>query len=226
MSKRPAGSVASSHERLKPTDHTELYHIVHRKNLQSIFEHGLLSHEAAQQYRPLNIARERPQTIRREREIHDYACLYFNAQNAMLFDVILRAEIKGYSWDDICVLVVSPEVLDLEEVRVSDGGLGSQETSDPLPMPTGVKRLRRTKVFALGWNQDEAQQEENKRLAMAEVLIPNEIAPEYIEAVYTFSYRAYAVLKPLFPKLELFVREDWLALGTTSIAKQMDGDAT
>src|SRR5437879_5788195 len=92
---------------MKREDLRELHNMAKIANLSSIMKRGILSHRRMEQ---LGIAHEsvaRPgiQEVRATRRVpggrplHDYACIYFNARNAML-NVVLRDVDHSHGADD------------------------------------------------------------------------------------------------------------------------------
>lgn len=106
------------------------YHMTHKNNLAGILQHGILSHTdvlvrddilatdisdaGVQRWR----GREEPAN---HRVIHDYAPLYINPKNPMLF---VRRSLQS----EIVILKISPEVLQDGQHVFSDGNAASRET--------------------------------------------------------------------------------------------------
>jgi len=74
------------------SDVKELYYILHIDNLKSILQHGILCYNKAKKFGYTSIADEEIQKRREKvvipggkRKLHDYANLYFNARNPMMF---------------------------------------------------------------------------------------------------------------------------------------------
>ena len=106
-----------------------------------------------------------------------YVNLYISARNPMLFKRRLQHE-------EICVLIVSPNVLDLPGVVITDGNAASDYTIF-LPSPSGLKKVDKDLVFAEYWTDpDEFKQWEKKRVKCAEVLVPDKIDTTYIIGAY------------------------------------------
>ena len=85
-----------------------LFHITHINNLISIFQNGLFSHNAAPHYLDIsninvNNRRKRDDTIHKK-SLHEYAILYFNPRNTMLYQ--RQREYKS----DIVILEISKQV--------------------------------------------------------------------------------------------------------------------
>ena len=71
-------------------DLTELHNITHLKNLRSIFENGILSHERAKKVKHESVAMHEIQDRRADvvlpnnRKLHSYANVYVYARNKMM----------------------------------------------------------------------------------------------------------------------------------------------
>lgn len=74
------------------------------------------------------------------RELHSYANLYFNARNAMMYRRFDRHA-------EICVVQVSPEILDLPDVVLTDCNAASGWCKF-LPSPNGLNDIDGNLVFA------------------------------------------------------------------------------
>jgi len=106
-----------------------LYHMTNVSNLPNIFQYGILNNYDALR-RNLTITdisdpgvqqwRDRKEPCY-NRPIHEYAPLYINPQNPMLF---VRKEIQ----DEICILEISCAVLDEQEFVFTDGNAASRTT--------------------------------------------------------------------------------------------------
>lgn len=162
---------------------TELHYMTPISNLASIAQLGLLSHTRASVVSHASVALESVQDHRAGkrvpggRPLHEYVNLYFDARNAMMW--MRRA-------DDLLVIRISPLVLDLEGVVVSDGNAANGPTRF-FPSPTGLAHLDAERVYAEWWtHEDYWTQRERKRQRQAEVLVPDVVAPEYILGCYTW----------------------------------------
>ena len=95
---------------------------------------------------------------------------------------------------DLCVLRVSPEVLDLPGVVVADGNAASKYTSFR-PAPDGLAAVDKTLVFAERWtNGDQVETWEHSRVKCAEVLVPDQVPARYITGAYVSGPTGYSSL--------------------------------
>lgn len=75
------------------TQLTELHSIQHVGNIPSLLQRGILSHNRAQALGHESVAMDVIQDIRANkavsggRPVHEYACLYFNGRNKMMYRI-------------------------------------------------------------------------------------------------------------------------------------------
>ncbi|MGH3923663.1 MAG: DarT ssDNA thymidine ADP-ribosyltransferase family protein, partial [Pseudonocardiaceae bacterium] len=114
------------------------------------------------------------------RKLHSYANLYVNARNKML------SKIK-YDHGDlgVCVLRVSLDVLDLAGTVVSSQN-ASSDWARFAAAPGGLALIDKDLVFERSWKHPDDQKAEWRHgsIMCAEVLVPDCVAPEYIEGAY------------------------------------------
>lgn len=162
---------------------TELHYITPIANLSSIVTWGILSHNLAAQLPHTSVSLESVQDRRARRRVprgrllHDYANLYFDARNAMMYRL-------KHSDVPLTVLCLNPAVLDLPGSIVTDGNAASNDTIF-LPSPSGLARLDEYRVYADSWdNQDYWTKVELKRARCAELLVPNQVESRFVAGCY------------------------------------------
>ena len=160
----------------------ELHYIAHIDNIPLILKLGILSHNQirSRDIQHQSVALEGVQEIRADRivpnarRLHDYVNLYINARNPMLYK--LRSMHRTLS-----ILRVSPEVLDLDGVVISD-----QNAARGLvrfhPAPDGLEFIDIDDVFAKSWTQHDNDHDiyQHRGRMCAEVLVPDMVDSEYI----------------------------------------------
>lgn len=158
--------------------------ITHLSNLPSIIQNGLLSYNIAQSYEHQSIALENVQARRHLKRVtnglllHDYASLYFDARNPMLF--YLKNHPEKVDIEELCVLIVDSDVVEFDGTVITDGNAASGITKF-LPPAEGIETINFQDVFAKYWNDDDPfVKEEKARKRCAEVLVPNNIPYDYI----------------------------------------------
>ncbi len=164
----------------------ELHYIAHFNNLPSILQVGILCHTKAAALNPTSVASQDVQNRRagrgvpRGRRLHDYANLYFTARNPMMY--VLRSQHA-----DLAVLTVDTTVLDIPGTVLADGNAASDATAF-YESPGGLGNLDEDAIFATDWtDQDLFEYWYKKRVKCAEVLVPDEVQPDFIIGAYVSS---------------------------------------
>ena len=130
---------------MRREDLTELHYITPIANVASILGHGILSHRRAAGLLHQSVAKREVQERRRYvtvpggRPLHEYVNLYICARNPMLFLIM-----KQRRPEELCVLRVSPEVVDLLGVVVTD----QNAASDHVRWSSTLAIIDRNLVFA------------------------------------------------------------------------------
>ena len=155
-----------------------LYHITHVDNMPSIREHGLLSHNAAQQAGLVSVDISDPNVQERRadksvfgRPLHDYVPLYFNPKNPML-------SVRRERQDNLVILFLDRELLVQDGVVFSDGNAASGPTN----FFNDVSRLADLDWACIQegyWND----YEDGTRIRCAEVLVPEAIPFTKIQSI-------------------------------------------
>lgn len=164
----------------------ELHYIAPICNVPSILQHGLLSNVRAATHRPASVAMQAIQhrrsqvTVPGGRKLHEYVNLYICARNPMLYKLQSKR-------DELCVLAVSPDVLDLPGVVVTDGNASSAYVRFAAA-PAGLAIVDRELTFADNWtDQDPIQYWRKKSAKCAEVLVPDRVDTRYLRCAYVWS---------------------------------------
>ena len=181
-----------------------LYYIAHKDNLKSILKNGILSHNQAEKWSFKNWITKRkniydPGIIKIREKIEfngyslwDYANIYFQARNPMLYRVI-----KEFGSNNIVLLEINADIIDKKGVGITDGNASVDGTKFFDDINKGLKILDK-KLFDKGYW---IGLEDGKRKIMAEVLIPNHIRKEHIIGVYTDSKETSDYIKKTMPKV-------------------------
>ena len=164
-------------------DLEELHYITPINNIPSILQHGILSHKRAERITHETIALQEVQERRKDKRLptgkwlHDYVNLYICARNPMMYR---RRDLH----QDLCVLRISPEVLDIRGAVVADRN-ASSEYAAFYPSPEGLRKVNGEMVFSEYWtHSDQILEWEHKPIKCAEILIPNRLDPLYIMGAY------------------------------------------
>ena len=182
----------------------ELHYITHIENILSILENGILSYNLTKSIRHNSVASQMAQQRRENRKIpggmrlHDYANLYFDANNKMLSKLRDRNE-------EIGILQIDKRVLLIENVIVSDRNASSDYVAF-YPVDTGLGQLDFNKIYDRFWlHDDPMQQWIHGSIKCAEVLVPERIEPKYILGVYVYSKAVRERLKNQGIRLQITI---------------------
>ena len=161
----------------------ELHYITPINNIPSILQYGILSHKRAERIAHETVALQEMQERRKDKRLptgkwlHDYVNLYICARNPMMYR---RRDLH----QDLCVLRISPEVLDIRGAVVADRN-ASSEYAAFYPSPEGLRKVNGELVFSEYWtHSDQILEWEHKSIKCAEILIPNRLDPSYIMGAY------------------------------------------
>jgi len=164
-----------------------LYYITHVENIPSILRHGILSHASVEEqqleftriYDKAIVTHRKDRQTPAGRSLWEYANLYFQPRNAMMYRVVHE---KGHK--QLAVVAVRPSALDADGAWVSTGNAASP-VSDILSPERGLAEVKRIWRIINGewWNPTDG----SKRKMMAECLVPERVPPEQIHSVYVAS---------------------------------------
>jgi ssDNA thymidine ADP-ribosyltransferase, DarT len=187
----------------------ELQYITPIANIPSILQHGIVCYDRAQTLGAVSVANAEVQEIRAARRVqggkslHSYVCLYFHARNPMLSDIRDQCE-------DLCVLSISPEVLNIPEVVIADRN-AARNFARFTTSPEGLATLDTELVYARWWtgyrfiSDDPAQADKRKGAKCAEALIPIPVETKYIIGAKVSSDSAMERLRALAPSWTITV---------------------
>ncbi len=178
----------------------ELHNIMPISNIPSVLAHGILSHEQAAALPHSDVSMADVQDRRDNVQVpgglrlHQYANLYFDARNPMMFKRKAQAEL-------LCVLSVSIEVMNLPKVVITDQNAASKYVA--FWPPSFLRYLDFDLIYADDWRHpdDQIAYWRHKSAKCAEVLVPNGIPVDFIRKAYVVSETAKAnLLATGFPK--------------------------
>ncbi len=177
-------------------DLPELHYITPIANVRSIYRAGILSHARAQGVVHSSVAMPVIQERRARlyvpggRRLHEYVNLYICARNPMLF---LRKDQHA----ELCVLRVSPDVLDLPGVVVTSGNASSAYVRFGAGA-AGLALVDRNLTFADYWTDpDPIAYFQKKSAKCAEVLVPDLVHPRFLLGAYASGDAGLAALNGL-----------------------------
>jgi hypothetical protein len=158
-----------------------------------VLEHGILSFERTTQLPHATVAMADIQD-RRDRKVvpgglalHQYANLYFDARNPMMFK--RRSEAAN-----ICVLTISADALRIDDAVLADRNAASDYVR--FLSAEQIVIIDFDVVFARDWRHpdDPIAYWRHKSAKCAEVLIPHIVPPRYITGAYVSNEAARMVL--------------------------------
>lgn len=163
------------------TQRTGFYNIMPIENISSILVNGILSYNNAKKVNHNSVAMQEVQNIRENirvpngMSLHDYANLYFDSGNPMMYKRRSQAEY-------LCILKISLEIFDLEGVVVSDRNASSSYARFYAPS-VGINMLDFETIYMKDWNsEDHFTKLYQKSVKCAEILVPNKVDSKYIMA--------------------------------------------
>lgn len=191
----------------------ELYYITHINNLASILKRGILCHRKIEEdkidftpiYDSSIVASRKEKKVTEGKNLWDFANLYFQPRNAMLYRVIFFSGVKA---EDIIIIGIRNSIFEKKDIFITTGNAASPYT-EILPYDKAQKHLKgiREKADKEWWTSADG----SKREIMAECLIPEEIEPDYISEIYVPDENALNKAKsickgniPVIPEPELF----------------------
>ena len=185
---------------------SELHHLTAACHLPSIVDVGILSHDRAGPRRQVDISNPGVQDRRRlvrvpgGRRLHEYACLYVDARNAMLFSMHERP--------DLAIIAVDTRVLDIPGVVVSDRNAGAYAALFQ-DAAAGIEALDAAVVRARYWS------DETRQRRQAEVLVPDVVPPGFLLHIYVPTAHAAGNVRLVIPDttLDVHVNADLFFLG-------------
>ena len=193
---------------MKTEEIIELHYIAPVKNVSSILEHGILSHNRAAELIHDDISMHVIQDRRAKKQVpgglslHDYVNLYFNGRNKMMAK-------RRPEHDRICVLRISPAVLNVRGAVISDQNASSNWALF-LPSPGGLQKLHSEEIFVRSWKfpNDQIREWRLGSLVCAELLIPHVVDSKLIIGAYVLDAAALARFTNLKTNLECAINTD------------------
>lgn len=168
-------------------DVPDLHFITLIQNVPSILERGILSHNEMERLGLTHTSIAEPgvqdrranKVVPGNRRLHDFANLYFNARNPMMY-------LRQSRHAEMCVLRISVAVFQIQGVIIADRN-AARELDWPRfePSPLGLRLIEKEEVYAHSWDHaDPIKKGRHKGIMCAEVLIPDRVNVEYIIGAY------------------------------------------
>lgn len=189
-------------------DLPELQFITAIENLGSILERGILCHNRMRKLRHVSIAMQEVQDRRVHKKVpgglqlHDYANLYICARNPMMYK-------RRSAHENLSVLAVSADVLDIPGTVVTDQNAATRYVRFAAA-PDGLLIVDKDRTFARNWRHplDPVEEWRHKARKCAEVLIPQVVSTDYIQAAYVSGSMGKQRVKAVSNAIEIRVDAD------------------
>ncbi|MCD7949428.1 MAG: DUF4433 domain-containing protein [Erysipelotrichaceae bacterium] len=190
-----------------------LYNITSINNVMSILQNGLLCKNMIlnQSMKFNDISNSSVQNRRNniyiddQLQLHDFANVYFNPRNAMLYYLIRQDLIN-----EICILQIKKTILDLPHTIVTNQNAAVAIGTRFMTVEEAHKpgALNYDNIYRYSWySQDPLEKDKFKKQMMAEVLVYNKIPPEYIACINVPNQKVYDALKSMGVEMKIFVNE-------------------
>lgn len=178
-------------------------------NVESVLEHGILSYKLASKLPHRSVAMQPVQDRRDKKQVplglklHEYANLYFDARNPMMYKRRQQAA-------QLCVLRISRTVLDIEGTVITDCNASSDYVR--FLAPRQWKLLDFDDIYAEDWRHpgDPPRFYQHRSRKCAEVLVPHTVPHNFIEGAYVMNgvvdkkLRTIGFAKPIMAAPKVF----------------------
>lgn len=165
----------------------EIFHMVHVKNLPSIIEHDLLSHNLAHKTLDFKVEDISNQDVNSRREqFHDYVPFYFNPRNAMLYSTQSRFSdniiILGFELKKFFKYFLEKYATGDGNFKFSNGNLARDVTdvTENIKQVCDDNFLDFSDVFQISWYENE----EIKSKMMSEILVFEKVPFDLCTSIY------------------------------------------
>jgi hypothetical protein len=175
---------------MKKTIIKSLYYITHIENLPSILSRGILSHQKVEElrvsYTPIYdkaiISRRKDKATPERDSLWEYANLYFQPRNPMMYRVVNETDRRN-----IAVVGINPKVLQASGGFITDGNAANDPTQF-FHFNEGLEVIEQQwKIIQNDWWKD---LDGSKRKIMSECLVPDKINPEFVHSIFVSDHYA------------------------------------
>jgi hypothetical protein len=174
-----------------------LFYTAHLDNIKSILELGILSHNIAHSKGVVNVDISMQQVNERRNRIeptlggniHDFAPLYINPKNPMLYYLCVNGQ-----RENLILLKVTPQILLADNVAFSDGNAAVRTTNFYTNIDD-FNKLNWTIIKDNYWTNHP----DGKRIKCSEVLVQGKIPIYYVTNIFTYCEATLDKVLLLFP---------------------------
>ena len=164
-----------------------LYYICHCDNLTSILQRGIYCRQKVNEMQLEQkdihdesvLARRNKTVPLTNKNLQDYVNLYFQPRNAMLYRLT-----RNYPYEEIVVLSIKRTVLNHSDALVSNRNAATSN-AEFFSARDGLAKIDDKDLKKTYWTDSD----DTKQKMMAEVLVPEHIAPEYVDSIYVGNAR-------------------------------------
>lgn len=178
---------------MRREDVKSLYYITHKDNAESILENGILSHQKIKDsgiqakiiYDESVINTRENKTLPNGNSLFDYANLYFQPRNPMLYRVLHYQGQSDFSkgTTDIILLEIKKDILDTSQDKfIATANAASHQAEFYDDINKGLKKINKIILNDNAWRN---YLSDGKAKFMAEFLCQDRIPPEHIISIYT-----------------------------------------
>lgn len=199
-----------------------LYYITHIDNVISILQRGILSHQRMTQgdidFTPIYdseiISNRKQRKVDENRGLWDFANLYFQPRNAMLYRLV-----RDLTKKKVAILLISPEILNRTDIYIANGNAASYNSR--IFSSEEGRRIAsniRNEIDKEWWMDSDG----SKRKIMAECLVPESVSPDLIRGIYVANESTKSELEqlilhsssnlrylPITVEPKMFFQPDW-----------------
>ncbi len=201
----------------------EFYYITHIDNLKSILEIGILSNEQVSKKKIefKKISNENILKKRKEKGLSNYANLYINPRNAMMYQIY-----KGLNWHLVVIGVNGNDILGKEDIKISIGNAASDyskilDRHDFKNIIKFISDVRNIRDWISEYESipisDYLKKEvygflSPKKFIQSEILVKEKVNKKYIKCVYvpneTLKEKALEIIKTLKINVDVILNPD------------------
>jgi hypothetical protein len=158
-----------SSQQLETSIPSSVYHLTHIDNVTGILRHGLLTHNNP--YQENDISDLKINATRQH--IHDYAPLFFNPRNAMLYRV------QKEHGNKIVILEFNADFMTKQKIKITNGNAASRDTEyfDSMDI---LEQFNWNLVFSQSWN---GYPSHVKQAMLSEVLVYKHLDIRYLQQI-------------------------------------------
>jgi O-acetyl-ADP-ribose deacetylase (regulator of RNase III) len=187
---------------MKKENIKSLYYITHKENVESILKNGIYSHNKIEKegitikkiYDENVINIRKNKLLPNSEKLSDYANLYFQPRNPMLYRLLCTAE-RGIN--DIVILEISKDILNIEQSYLANANAAT-EAAEFFEPSKGYSKIDKIILDDQAWWNDLVG---GKSKIMAEFLVKDHIPNDYILSIYTANEEVQQEMKNIKNKI-------------------------